>query len=123
MLLSPGHVKSAARAPTRDDTKEKLFEAAAEVFEQQGIGAASIEAIAAAAGMTRGAFCSRNFREQGRPDHRHARGDHVERSLKHHRELLAKHIASPRTFIAALVQQLSAAGTIRWAARRSCTSR
>ena len=46
--------------PTREETREKLFEAAAEVFEEQGIGAASIEAIAAAAGLTRGAFYS-NF--------------------------------------------------------------
>ena len=42
--------------PTRDDTREKLFEAAARVCEEQGIGGASIEAIAAAAGLTRGAF-------------------------------------------------------------------
>ena len=33
--------------PTRDDTCEKLFEAAAQVFEEQGIGGASIETIAA----------------------------------------------------------------------------
>src|SRR5947208_2803617 len=46
--------------PTRDDTRDKLFEAAARVFEEQGIGGASIEAIAAAAGFSRGAFYS-NF--------------------------------------------------------------
>src|SRR6516225_7230405 len=46
--------------PTRDETRDKLFEAAARVFEEQGIGGASIEAIAAAAGFTRGAFYS-NF--------------------------------------------------------------
>ena len=46
--------------PTRDDTRDKLFEAAARVFEEDGIGGASIEAIAAAAGFTRGAFYS-NF--------------------------------------------------------------
>ena len=85
--------------PTRDDTKEKLFEAAAEVFEQQGIGAASIEAIAAAAGMTRGAFYS-NF--GGKDDLIIAMlEDHVERSLKHHRDLLARH-REPEAFIAAL---------------------
>ncbi len=49
--------------PTRDDTREKLFEAAARVFEEQGIGGASIEAIAAAAGFTRGAFYS-NFKSK-----------------------------------------------------------
>jgi AcrR family transcriptional regulator len=85
--------------PTRDDTKEKLFEAAAEVFEQQGIGAASIEAIAAAAGMTRGAFYS-NF--ESKDDLIIAMlEDHVERSLKHHRDLLARH-REPEAFIAAL---------------------
>jgi AcrR family transcriptional regulator len=84
--------------PTRDDTREKLFEAAAEVFEQQGI-AASIEAIAAAAGMTRGAFYS-NF--ESKDDLIVAMlEDHVERSLRHHRELLAKH-REPEDFIAAL---------------------
>src|SRR6478735_11318818 len=85
--------------PTRDDTKEKLFEAAAEVFEQQGIGSASIEAIASAAGMTRGAFYS-NF--ESKDDLIIAMlEDHVERSLKHHRELLARH-REPEDFIAAL---------------------
>src|SRR6202012_1334901 len=49
--------------PTRDDTREKLFEAAALVFEEQGIGHASIEAIAAAAGFSRGAFYS-NFKSK-----------------------------------------------------------
>jgi AcrR family transcriptional regulator len=85
--------------PTRDDTKEKLFEAAAEVFEQHGIGSASIEAIASAAGMTRGAFYS-NF--ESKDDLIIAMlEDHVERSLEHHRELLAKH-REPADFIAAL---------------------
>jgi AcrR family transcriptional regulator len=49
--------------PTRDETREKLFEAAARVFEEQGIGSASIEAIAAAAGFSRGAFYS-NFKSK-----------------------------------------------------------
>ena len=49
--------------PTRDDTCEKLFDAAARVFEDQGIGGASIEAIAAAAGFTRGAVYS-NFKSK-----------------------------------------------------------
>jgi AcrR family transcriptional regulator len=85
--------------PTRDDTRGKLFEAAAEVFEQHGIGAASIEAIASAAGMTRGAFYS-NF--ESKDDLIIAMlEDHVARSLEHHRELLAKH-REPENFIAAL---------------------
>jgi AcrR family transcriptional regulator len=85
--------------PTRDDTREKLFEAAARVFEQQGIGAASIEAIAAVAGMTRGAFYS-NF--ASKDDLIIAMlEDHVERSIRHNRELMAKH-RDPAGFIAAL---------------------
>ena len=35
--------------PTRDDTRDKLFEAAAQVFEEKGIGGASIEAAVSAA--------------------------------------------------------------------------
>ena len=85
--------------PTRDDTREKLFEAAAEVFEEQGIGAASIEAIAAAAGMTRGAFYS-NFEDKDELIIAMLT-DHVERSLKHHRNLLARH-REPADFLAAL---------------------
>ena len=49
--------------PTHDDTRDKLFEAAARVCEEQGIGGASIEDIAAAAGFTRGAFYS-NFKSK-----------------------------------------------------------
>jgi AcrR family transcriptional regulator len=85
--------------PTRDDTKERLFEAAAEVFEERGIGAASIETIAAAAGFTRGAFYS-NF--ASKDDLIVAMLEaHVERSIAHHRELLARH-RTPDDFVAAL---------------------
>lgn len=85
--------------PTREETRERLFQAAAAVFEQQGIGSASIEAITGAAGLTRGAFYS-NFQSKddliiGMLE------DHVERSLHHHRELLARH-REPADFIAAL---------------------
>jgi AcrR family transcriptional regulator len=75
--------------PTRDDTRDKLFEAAALVFEEQGINAASIEAIAAAAGFTRGAFYS-NF--AGKDELIVAMlEDHVEQSVKRCLDLLAKH--------------------------------
>jgi len=85
--------------PTRDETREKLFQAAAEVFEAHGIGAASIEMIASAAGLTRGAFYS-NFEDKD--DLIIAMlADHVERSIRHHRELLARH-RTPEDFIAAL---------------------
>ena len=85
--------------PTREETREKLFQAAAEVFEEQGIGAASIEAIAAAAGLTRGAFYS-NFADKDELIIAMLE-DHVDRSIRHHRELLAQH-RTPEDFIAAL---------------------
>jgi AcrR family transcriptional regulator len=85
--------------PTREETREKLFQAAAEVFEEQGIGAGSIEAIAAAAGLTRGAFYS-NFADKDELIIAMLE-DHVERSIRHHRELLTRH-RTPEAFIAAL---------------------
>jgi len=75
--------------PTRDDTREKLFEAAARVFEEQGIGGASIEAIAAAAGFTRGAFYS-NFNSKDELIIAMLE-DHVEQSMRRNLDLLAKH--------------------------------
>ncbi len=85
--------------PTREETREKLFQAAAEVFEAQGIGAASIEAIAAAAGLTRGAFYS-NFDDKDELIIAMLE-DHVDRSIRHHRELLTQH-RTAEAFIAAL---------------------
>ncbi|WGR69801.1 MULTISPECIES: TetR/AcrR family transcriptional regulator [unclassified Bradyrhizobium] len=85
--------------PTRDDTRDKLFEAAARVFEQEGIGGASIEAIAAAAGFTRGAFYS-NFR--GKDELIIAMlEDHVEQSIRRNLDILAEH-TDLDDFIAAL---------------------
>ncbi len=75
--------------PTRDDTREKLFEAAARVFEEQGIGGASIEAIAAAAGFTRGAFYS-NFKSKDELIIAMLE-DHVEQSVARIRGLLERH--------------------------------
>ncbi len=75
--------------PTRDDTREKLFEAAARVFEEQGIGGASIEAIAAAAGFTRGAFYS-NFASKDELIIAMIE-DHVEQSIRRHLDLFARH--------------------------------
>jgi AcrR family transcriptional regulator len=75
--------------PTRDDTREKLFEAAARVFEDQGIGGASIEAIAAAAGFTRGAFYS-NFKSKDELIIAMLE-DHVEQSIGRIRDLLERH--------------------------------
>jgi AcrR family transcriptional regulator len=75
--------------PTRDDTREKLFEAAARIFEQQGIGRASIEAIAAAAGFSRGAFYS-NFKSKDELIIAMLE-DHVEQTIRRNLDLLAQH--------------------------------
>src|SRR5436190_21240498 len=75
--------------PTRDDTRDKLFEAAARVFEEQGIGAASIEAIAAAAGFTRGAFYS-NFASKDELIIAMLE-DHVEQSVRRNLDIFARH--------------------------------
>ena len=82
--------------PTRDDTRDKLFEAAALVFEEQGINAASIETITAAAGFTRGAFYS-NFASKDELIIAML-GDHVELSIRRCLELLANH-KDPEDFI------------------------
>ena len=75
--------------PTRDATCEKLFEAAARLFEEQGIGGASIEAIAAAAGFTRGAFYS-NFTSKDELIIAMLE-DHVEQSIRRNLDLLTRH--------------------------------
>ena len=85
--------------PTRDETCDKLFEAAARVFEEQGIGGASIEAIAAAAGFTRGAFYS-NFKSKDELIIAMLE-DHVEQSIRRNLDILAQH-DNLDDFIAAL---------------------
>jgi AcrR family transcriptional regulator len=85
--------------PTRDETREKLFEAAARVFEEQGIGGASIETIAAAAGFTRGAFYS-NFKSKDELIIAMLE-DHVEQTIRRNLDLLARHKSLP-DFIDAL---------------------
>jgi AcrR family transcriptional regulator len=82
--------------PTRDDTRDKLFEAAARVFEDQGIGGASIEAIALAAGFSRGAFYS-NFASKDELIIAMLEA-HVEQSIQRCLDLLAKH-KKPEDFI------------------------
>src|SRR5215471_9040870 len=85
--------------PTRDDTRDKLFDAAARVFEEQGIGGASIEAIAAEAGFTRGAFYS-NFKSKDELIIAMLE-DHVEQSIRRNLDILAQH-RDLDDFIAAL---------------------
>jgi AcrR family transcriptional regulator len=87
--------------PTRDETRERLFQAAAQVFEERGIGAASIDAIAAAAGFTRGAFYS-NFASKDELIVAMLE-DHADRSVQHFRDLLARH-HNASDFVAALAK-------------------
>ena len=49
--------------PTREDTRDRLFAAAAGVFAEAGVAGATVEQIALAAGFTRGAFYS-NFADK-----------------------------------------------------------
>jgi AcrR family transcriptional regulator len=85
--------------PSREETRKRLFEAAAEVFAEQGIGGASIEAITTAAGFTRGAFYS-NFADKD--DLVTAMlADHVDQTVRRHLELLARH-RDPDDFMVAL---------------------
>src|ERR1700712_4834016 len=85
--------------PTRDDTRDKLFEAAARVFEEQGIGGASIETLAAAAGFSRGAFYS-NFKSKDELIIAMLE-DHLEQTIRRLHELRARHKTLP-AFIEAL---------------------
>lgn len=52
------------REQSKDQTRERLLDAAQAIFMKKGFVAASVEDIAAAAGYTRGAFYS-NFRSKG----------------------------------------------------------
>src|ERR1700726_1348638 len=79
--------------PTRDVTREKLYEAAARGFEEQGIGGASIETIAAAAGFSRGAFYS-NFKSKDELIIAMLE-DHVEQSIRRNLDLLDRHKKLP----------------------------
>jgi AcrR family transcriptional regulator len=85
--------------PTREDTRRRLFDAAASVFESQGIGAATIEAIADAAGFTRGAFYS-NFASKDELIIAML-ADHAQRSASRSLELLARY-RNPVDFVEAL---------------------
>ena len=85
--------------PTRDETREQLLDAAARVFEERGIGAASVDAISAASGLTRGAFYS-NFDSKDQLIIAMLE-EHAEQTLRHHRELLQRH-RDPLDFVAAL---------------------
>jgi AcrR family transcriptional regulator len=86
--------------PTREETRQRLFEAAAAAFAEHGIGGASVEAITAAGGLTRGAFYS-NFASKDELI-TEMLADHVEQTARRHLELLARH-REPESFVAALM--------------------
>src|SRR5687767_5582269 len=75
--------------PTREETRQRLFTAAAGVFAEHGVGATTVEQLASAAGFTRGAFYS-NF---GTKEELAAAmlADHLEHSEAYNRELAAHH--------------------------------
>jgi AcrR family transcriptional regulator len=73
--------KRLTRKDSRDQTTQRLLDAAQKLIARKGLSAASVEAIAAAAGYTRGAFYS-NFSSKGdlfiellRRDHEKARAE------------------------------------------------
>jgi AcrR family transcriptional regulator len=75
--------------PTRDETRERIFAAAAGVFAEHGVAATTVEQIAAAAGFTRGAFYS-NFDTKDELAVAML-DDHVTRSHVHNRALARDH--------------------------------
>ena len=85
--------------PTREQTRQRLFEAAADVFAADGIGGASVEAIAQAAGLTRGAFYS-NFGDKDELIDAML-ADHAKQTVARHLEMLARH-RTPEDFLAAM---------------------
>jgi len=85
--------------PTREQTRQRLFEAAAEVFEKRGIGATSVESICSAAGFSRGAFYS-NFASKDELITAML-ADHIEQTVARHLQLLAQY-RDPAAFITAL---------------------
>lgn len=75
--------------PTRDETRERLVAAAAGVFAEVGVGAATVEQVATAAGLTRGAFYS-NFSSMEELAAAMLE-DHLARSWVHNRALAGRH--------------------------------
>ena len=75
--------------PTRAETQQRLLAAAAGVFAEHGVGAASIEQVTSAAGLTRGAFYS-NFDTMEELASAML-DDHLARSWAHNRALAARH--------------------------------
>lgn len=75
--------------PTREETRQQLVDAAAVVFTDVGVGAATVERVAEAAGLTRGAFYS-NFSSMEELAAAMLE-DHLARSWVHNRALAGRH--------------------------------
>jgi AcrR family transcriptional regulator len=82
--MSRGRVR-----PTREETRQQLFAAAAGVFAEHGVGAVTVEQVTSAAGLTRGAFYS-NFSTMEELAAAML-DDHLARSWAHNRGLAADH--------------------------------
>ncbi len=87
---------SSRTRPSRDETRERLFAAAAKVFVRAGIAGASVEDICLEAGLTRGAMYS-NFANKDQLVMA-MMDDHVERSMAEMARLLDVS-ASPTEYI------------------------
>ena len=74
---------------TREQTRQRLFAGAAAVFAEHGVGAATVEQVTSAAGLTRGAFYS-NFSTMEELAAAML-DDHLARSWAHNRALAARH--------------------------------
>lgn len=73
--------------PSREDTRQRLFVAAAVVFAERGVGATTVEQLTSEAGLTRGAFYS-NFSSMEELAAAML-DDHLARSWAHNRALAA----------------------------------
>jgi AcrR family transcriptional regulator len=85
--------------PTREETRQRLFAAAAGVFAEHGVGATTVEQLVSAAGLTRGAFYS-NFDTMEELASAML-DDHLEHSWAHNREL-SEHHPDPTDLVRAL---------------------
>jgi AcrR family transcriptional regulator len=85
--------------PTREETRQRLFAAAAEVFARYGVGATTVEQLVSEAGLTRGAFYS-NFATMEELAVAMLE-DHLEHSWAHNR-LLADDHPDPKDLVRAL---------------------
>ncbi len=85
--------------PTREETRDRIITAAADVFAQHGVAGTSVEQIAVAAGFTRGAFYS-NFSTKEELAVAMLE-DHLAASRSHNDALLHRH-ADPAAFVDAL---------------------